>query len=135
VRLPAEKWVLALESAQTAQPVGPAGIPPMTTTMKTSRRHFLTLSVGVSSALMLSRLAFADTANALSEADPKAQAVGYKEEASKVDKAKFPGYAAGQTCANCSLFQGKTTDAYGGCTLFGDKQVAARGWCSSYSNM
>jgi hypothetical protein len=85
--------------------------------MKTSRRHFLMLGVGVSSSLMLSRVAFADTANTLSEADPKAQAVGYKED------------------ANCSLFQGKTTDAYGGCTLFGDKQVAARGWCSSYSNM
>jgi hypothetical protein len=103
--------------------------------MQTSRRHFLMLTVGVSSSLMLSRVALADTANTLSEADPKAQAVGYKEDASKVDKAKFPDYAAGQTCANCSLFQGKATDAYGGCTLFGDKQVAARGWCSSYSNM
>lgn len=103
--------------------------------MKTSRRDFLMLSVGVSSSLMLSRVAFADTGNRLSEADPKAQAVGYTEDASKVDKAKFPGYAAGQTCANCSLFQGKATGVYGGCTLFGDKQVAARGWCSSYSNM
>ena len=104
--------------------------------MKTSRRHFLMLSVGVSSSLLLSRAAFADdTTNKLSEADPKAQAVGYKEDASKVDKAKFPNYAAGQTCGNCSLFQGKTTDAYGGCTLFGDKQVAAHGWCSSYSNI
>ncbi|HEY4295240.1 MAG TPA: high-potential iron-sulfur protein [Paraburkholderia sp.] len=103
--------------------------------MKTSRRHFLTLSVGVGSSLVLSRAVFADTANRLSEADPKAQAVGYVEDASKADKAKFPSYAAGQTCADCSLFQGKTTDAYGGCTLFGDKQVAARGWCSSYSNM
>ncbi|WP_434113189.1 high-potential iron-sulfur protein [Paraburkholderia caffeinilytica] len=104
--------------------------------MKTSRRNFLMLSVGVSSSLLLSRTAFAaDPANTLSEADPKAQALGYKEDASKVDKAKFPDYVAGQTCGNCSLFQGKTTDAYGGCTLFGDKQVAARGWCSSYSNI
>jgi hypothetical protein len=105
--------------------------------MKTSRRHFLLLgmSMSVGSSLVLSRAAFADTANRLGEADPKAQAVGYVEDASKVDKAKFPGYAAGQTCANCSLFQGAATDAYGGCTLFGDKQVAARGWCSSYSNM
>ncbi|MGF6773494.1 hypothetical protein P3T18_006008 [Paraburkholderia sp. GAS199] len=103
--------------------------------MKTSRRHFLLLSVSVGSSLALSTAAFADTAGKLAESDPKAQAVGYKEDASKVDKAKFPDYAAGQTCANCSLFQGKTTDAYGGCTLFGDKQVAARGWCSSYSNM
>jgi High potential iron-sulfur protein len=102
--------------------------------MKPSRRQFLMLGVSVSSSLVLCRGAFA-AANTLSEADPKAQAVGYTEDASKVDKAKFPAYAAGQTCANCSLFQGKATDAYGGCTLFGDKQVAARGWCSSYSNM
>ncbi|MFM0221220.1 high-potential iron-sulfur protein [Paraburkholderia dipogonis] len=103
--------------------------------MKTSRRHFLLLGMSAGSALMLTHAAFADTANALNEADPKAQAVGYKADATKVDKAKFPGYAAGQTCANCSLFQGKANDAYGGCTLFGDKQVAAPGWCSSYSNM
>jgi hypothetical protein len=103
--------------------------------MKTSRRHFLMLSMGVSSSLVLSRTAFADTADRLSEADPKARAVAYVEDASKVDKTRFPSYAAGQTCANCSLFQGKATDAYGGCTLFGDKQVAGRGWCSSYSNM
>ncbi|NKJ50185.1 High potential iron-sulfur protein [Burkholderia sp. SG-MS1] len=103
--------------------------------MKTSRRHFLLLSVGVGSSLVLSQAAFADTVNRLGETDPKAQAVGYVEDASKVDKAKFPGFAAGQTCANCSLFQGAATDAYGGCTLFGDKQVAARGWCSSYSTM
>jgi hypothetical protein len=103
--------------------------------MKTSRRHFLLLGVSAGSALVLTRAAFADTANTISETDPKAQAVGYKADAARVDKAKFPGYAAGQTCGNCSLFQGKANDAYGGCTLFGDKQVDARGWCSSYSNI
>lgn len=102
--------------------------------MKTSRRDFLLLSVGMGSSLVLCRAAFGDTANRLSEADPKAQAVGYVEDASKVDKAKFSNYAAGQTCANCSLFQGSSADAYGGCMLFGDKQVAARGWCSSWTN-
>lgn len=103
--------------------------------MTTSRRHFLLLSAGMGSALVLARAAFAETGNTPSEADPKAQALGYREDASKVDKAKFPSYAAGQTCGNCSLFQGKATDTYGGCTLFGDKQVASRGWCSSYTNM
>lgn len=103
--------------------------------MKTSRRQFLMLGAGFGSSLVLSDVAFAGTANTLSESDPAAQAVGYQEDASKVDKAKFPSYAAGQTCASCSLFQGKATDAYGGCTLFGTKQVAARGWCSSYSTM
>jgi hypothetical protein len=103
--------------------------------MKSSRRRFLLQSVGAGSSLLLSRASFAAGANTLSEADPQAQALGYKEDASKVDKAKFSQYAAGQSCETCSLFQGKATDAYGGCTLFGDKQVAARGWCSSYTNM
>ncbi|MFM0739295.1 high-potential iron-sulfur protein [Paraburkholderia xenovorans] len=103
--------------------------------MKTSRRHFLQLSVGVGSSLALGGTAFAQSSNRLSETDPKAQAVGYREDASKVDKAKFPSYDATQTCASCSLFQGKTTDAYGGCTLFGELQVAGRGWCSAYSNI
>ncbi|WP_144113087.1 high-potential iron-sulfur protein [Paraburkholderia sp. BCC1886] len=103
--------------------------------MKTSRRHFLLLSVGVGSSLALSCAAFAEPADRLSETDPKAQAVGYKEDASKVDKARFSAYAAGQTCASCTLYQGKPTDAYGGCVLFAAKQVAGRGWCSSYSTM
>ncbi|MGF6607680.1 hypothetical protein OKW45_002580 [Paraburkholderia sp. WSM4175] len=104
--------------------------------MKTTRRHFLLVSAGVGSSLALSRVAFAATVpNALSESDPQAQAVGYTEDASKVDKARFPNFAAGQSCANCSLFQGKASDAYGGCTLFGTKKVASRGWCSAYTNM
>ncbi|MEC5404085.1 high-potential iron-sulfur protein [Paraburkholderia sp. MPAMCS5] len=103
--------------------------------MTTSRRHFLLLSVSAGSSLVLARVAFADSGAKLSEGDPQALALGYKEDASKVDTAKFSQYAAGQTCGTCSLFQGKATDAYGGCTLFGDKQVATRGWCSSYTNM
>nr|WP_023842669.1 high-potential iron-sulfur protein [Burkholderia sp. M701]BAO19127.1 high potential iron-sulfur protein [Burkholderia sp. M701] len=106
--------------------------------MKTSRRHFLLLSAGVGSSLVLSRGASAAApapANTVNESDPQAQAVGYVADASKVDKAKFPNFAAGQACASCSLFQGKASDTYGGCTLFGDKQVASRGWCSAYSNI
>ena len=102
--------------------------------MKNTRRSFLLFSIGVGSSLALTRVALADAAK-LSEADPKAQAVGYKEVAAAVDKSKFPTYVAGQNCGNCSLFQGKSSDAWGGCTLFGSQQVAAAGWCSSYSNM
>ncbi|SAL44458.1 high potential iron-sulfur protein [Caballeronia peredens] len=90
-------------------------------------------SVGMGSSLWLSR-ASADASH-LSESDPAAVAVGYREDAAKIDKAKYSNYAAGQTCANCSLFSGKSTDAWGGCTLFGDKLVAGRGWCASYTNM
>lgn len=102
--------------------------------MKTSRRSFILFSMGAASSLALTRGAFADAAQ-VSETDPKAQALGYKQVASTVDKARFPNYVAGQNCSNCSLFQGKATDAWGGCMLFGDKQVAATGWCSSYGNM
>ena len=39
----------------------------------------------------------------LDEKDPTAQSLGYKHDATKVDKAKFPKYKAGETCANCQL--------------------------------
>jgi hypothetical protein len=92
----------------------------------------LITSIGVASSLALSRQAFAD-APKVSETDPTAQALGYKADASKVDKAKFTKFAAGQTCSNCSFFQGKAGDAYGGCPMFAGKQVAATGWCSAYN--
>jgi hypothetical protein len=92
----------------------------------------LITSIGVASTLALSRQAFAD-APKVSETDPTAQALGYKADASKVDKAKFAKFAAGQQCSNCSFFQGKAGDAYGGCPMFAGKQVAATGWCSAYN--
>ncbi|CAG4891775.1 high-potential iron-sulfur protein [Paraburkholderia saeva] len=100
--------------------------------MKSSRRTFLITSLGVASSLALSRQAFAD-APKVSESDPTAQALGYKADASKVDKAKFTKYAAGQDCGNCSFYQGKASDPYAGCPMFAGKQVAATGWCSAYN--
>lgn len=70
----------------------------------------------------------------LSETDPAAQKLGYKQDATTVDKSHFPTYAAGQECGNCSLYQGKTGEASGSCVLFGTRQVALHGWCSSYSS-
>jgi hypothetical protein len=101
--------------------------------MNASRRSFVMSSIGLGATLWLTR-ARADAPH-LSVTDPAAKAVGYTEDASKVDKTKYSNYAAGQTCANCSLFSGKSTDKWGGCTLFGDKLVAGPGWCSSYTNM
>ena len=68
----------------------------------------------------------------LDEKDPQAVALGYVEDATKADKAKFPKYAAGQTCASCQLYQGKAGDASGPCAIFAGKHVAAKGWCSAY---
>jgi hypothetical protein len=69
----------------------------------------------------------------VSETDPQAAALGYKANATAVDKAKFAKYAAGQQCDNCALYQGKAGSASGGCSLFGAKQVAGKGWCSAYA--
>jgi hypothetical protein len=100
--------------------------------MKSSRRTFLITSIGVASTLALSRQAFAD-APKVAETDPTAVALGYKSDASKVDKAKFTKFVPGQNCGNCSFFQGKPTDAYAGCPMFPGKQVASTGWCSAYN--
>ena len=100
--------------------------------MSSTRRVFLSNSIGVCVALALARESFADEPH-LSETDPAAQALGYKADATKVDKAKFAKYQAGEDCSNCQFFSAKAGDAYGGCVMFGTKRVAAAGWCSAYA--
>jgi High potential iron-sulfur protein len=93
--------------------------------MKTSRRSFLITSIGAVSALALSREALAD-APMLAESDPTATALGYKADATKVDKTKYPKYAAGQDCAACMLYQGKKGSASGPCGALWRKPHNAR---------
>jgi hypothetical protein len=99
--------------------------------MKTSRRLFI-----VSAATLVSSTLFLDKARAtgvaVAENDPTAQALGYKADASQVDKIKFAKYQQGQSCAGCQLYQGKPSDGAGPCPLFGTKEVSAKGWCSAY---
>jgi hypothetical protein len=66
------------------------------------------------------------------EADPQAQALGYKNDASKVDKKKFANFKDGETCANCQHFSGKAGEQWGPCAIFPGKQVNAKGWCSAW---
>ncbi|CAG9269938.1 High-potential iron-sulfur protein [Paraburkholderia unamae] len=99
--------------------------------MPLSRRRFMILAASVASSAALSSEARAD-APVLSESDPTAVALGYKTDASKVDKAKFPRFQAGQTCANCQLFQGKPAAPNGPCATYGGKLVDAKGWCNAY---
>lgn len=67
------------------------------------------------------------------EKDPQAAAVGYVADAKRVDGKKYPKFAAGQNCANCSLYQGQASDKAAGCPLFPGKQVAGAGWCSAWA--
>jgi anaerobic selenocysteine-containing dehydrogenase len=79
--------------------------------------------------------AFATGAQAqamVDEKDAQAAALGYVADAKRADAKKFPKYAAGQTCANCALYQGGAAAA-GGCPLFAGKQVASAGWCSAWA--
>ncbi len=96
--------------------------------MNNTRRTFL-MTVAAGGAV------FTSTAQAqakLDEKDPQALALGYVADATTVDTKKFPKYAPGQVCANCALYQGKASDAWGGCPLFAGKQVAGKGWCSAW---
>lgn len=102
--------------------------------MKQARRTFLITSLGAASALALSsRQALAAVPPMVAETDPAAQALGYKADAAKVDKGKYPNYAAGQACGNCTFYQGKPTDAQAACPMFAGKHVAVKGWCSAYN--
>jgi High potential iron-sulfur protein len=102
--------------------------------MNSNRRVFVLQSVTCAGALAALALPAGVSAQALvSESDAQATALGYKADGTKVDKAKFPKYAAGQTCGNCAVFQGKAADAAGNCPLFPGKTVSTKGWCSAYA--
>ena len=105
-------------------------INPDTTMIKSNRRVFLMQVATASGAIALAGTAQAQAM--VVETDAQAAALGYKADATKVDKTKFPKYAAGQNCASCTLYQGKAGAAAGVCPIFAGKQVAAKGWCNSY---
>ena len=98
-----------------------------------TRRVFVMAVVAGGGAIATSQASAQTAAPALSEADPQAVALGYKADATKIDKAKYPQHAATQVCGGCNFFQGKPTDAMAPCQLFAAKQVASKGWCSAWA--
>lgn len=63
----------------------------------------------------------------IAESDPAAEAVKYVEDATKAKE------SMGNRCDTCSLYQGSTGSAQGGCQIFKGKQVKAAGWCASWA--
>jgi len=61
------------------------------------------------------------------ETDAQASGLGYKADATKVDKAKQPKYASGQLCSNCALFQGAAGASAGLCAIFAGKKSRSKG--------
>ena len=96
-----------------------------------NRRVFM-MQTTLGASALLAREALA-AAPMVADTDPQASALGYKGDASKVDKTKYPKYAAGQNCNGCALFQGKATDVAGACPLFAGKEVSGKGWCSAWA--
>ena len=99
--------------------------------MKSTRRQFMIMSAAGAATLALNSKVQAQAM--VAETDPQAAALGYKADASKVDKAKYAKFVAGSHCGNCALYQGAAGSAAGGCALFAGKQVASAGWCSAYA--
>jgi hypothetical protein len=97
-----------------------------------TRRRFMLNAAVTGTALGAVALARAQAAR-LDEKDPQAVALGYVHDTKKVDRTRHPRHTADQKCSNCTLYQGKATDPWGGCQLFGTKLVAGPGWCSAWA--
>jgi hypothetical protein len=96
-----------------------------------SRRRFIRIVPLAGAAWLVAAPAHA--APAVDEADAQAKTLGYVNDASKVDKARFKQFAAGQRCGGCGLYQGAAGSAAGPCPIFPGKEVKAAGWCSAYA--
>jgi hypothetical protein len=94
-----------------------------------NRRQFM-IQLGLTGAVLVTGQVIAQ--EVVVETDPQSMALGYKADATKVDRKKFPKFADGQSCEGCALYQGKAGDSNGGCPIFSGKKVAAKGWCSAF---
>ena len=97
-------------------------------------RRLLLISLGLTAtATFVSRQGRAAEPQKLDPKDPAAAALGYVEDAAKVDGKKYPAYVKDQNCANCLQLQGKPGNDYRPCSLFPGKLVAVAGWCSGWT--
>lgn len=99
------------------------------------RRRFLSRIALGAAALPLLRLAPAQAADLphLSPDDPTAKALGYTNDASKIDPKKETAFKAGSHCATCALYTAPTSGDWGACGAFAGKAVNQGGWCRAYA--
>jgi hypothetical protein len=103
----------------------------MSMRLSSTRRVFMMQVASAAGVALVAQQAAAQPM--VQETDAQAKSLGYVADAAKVDKAKYPKFAANQNCASCALFQAKAGAASGGCGIFPGKQVAAKGWCSAWA--
>jgi hypothetical protein len=99
-----------------------------------TRRGLIKAGSAALATLIIARTSQAE--ELVSETDPTAVALGYVEDATKVDPAKWPKKAGPggdtQHCANCMLYSEKG-DGVGSCAIFPGKLVKGAGWCNSWT--
>ena len=101
----------------------------MTYNRRTLLRNALLLT---GAAVMMDTLPVAaEVLSELKETDPEAIAIGYCSNARKVDTAKYPTFADGQSCKNCALV-GFSSAIRKPCSLVPGKLVAGSGWCMKW---
>jgi hypothetical protein len=97
----------------------------------TNRRRFIELTLTGLAAAPFANALLVESAAAVqqvSESDPTAQALAYKEDATKAPNRKDTS----AYCSNCSLYSGKPGAADGPCSVFSGNLVTAKGWCTAW---
>ncbi len=98
------------------------------------RRRFLkTLAASVGAVALLPLAARAQSPGHVTENDPTAMALGYKQDTTKVDGNRYPQHKPDQKCSGCLLYTGKPGASEGPCSAFANKLVKADGWCMAFA--
>lgn len=104
---------------------------------KISRRSLLKTGLIAGALLptvgLISGNADAATLPPLDPNDPTAKALGFTNDATKVDTKSHPTFKPGQRCGTCAQFQGKPGDGRAACTIFAGKSVPEGGWCQVWA--
>ena len=88
------------------------------------------IPVVVETAFAQAKPAAAGALPMLNPSDPAAKALGYVEDASKVDAKANPAFKPGHHCGNCLQWVDKNRKAPAAkCNLFPRKMVKSTGWC------
>ncbi|MGA9575105.1 MAG: high-potential iron-sulfur protein [Lysobacterales bacterium] len=101
---------------------------------KSSRRKFLNKLAAASASLPVivllggTRIAIAEDAPHISEDDPMAKALKYKDDATAIDER----VDVTALCENCMQYSGEAGSEWGPCAIFQGKQVNAKGWCTAW---
>ncbi len=108
----------------------------MQTPTTLNRRSFMQIATVSVVGMALVAPAFKATAADLPNLEldnAMAKALGYVEDTTKADAAKYPNHKPEQMCSGCSLMQGDAKNARNPCTLFPGKSISSKGWCASFA--